>query len=74
MDKSTIENLRKFYELTYQQQDSSAVVVVEMGEVDYANNDTIKEFNAKGYRLFDSNKFGTMIDGTIGEFLVFVKR
>ncbi len=74
MEKSTIENLRKFYEQTYQQQDSSVIVVVEIGEVDYANNATIKEYNAKGYRLFDSNKFGTAIDGTIGEFLVFVKR
>lgn len=52
MEKSDIESLRKFYELAYQEDDSSAVVVVEYGEVDYTNNKTIKEFKENGYEIY----------------------
>lgn len=58
MEKSDIESLRKFYELAYQEDDSSAVVVVEYGEVDYTNNKTNKEFKENGYEMIDSNRFG----------------
>ena len=73
MEKSEIESLRKFYELAYQEDDSSAVVVVEYGEVDYTNNKTIKEFQKKGYELIDTNAFGEGFK-QIGEFLVFAKK
>jgi hypothetical protein len=73
MEKSDIENLRKLYELSYQEGDSTAIVVVEYGEVDYENNETIKEYRNKGYKLIDSNCFGEGLE-QIGEFLVFVKR
>jgi hypothetical protein len=73
MDKNDIESLRKFYELTYQQDDSSAVVVVEYGEVDYSNNATIKDYQEKGYTLIDSNAFGEGFN-KIGEFMVFAKK
>jgi hypothetical protein len=73
MEKSDIESLRKFYELAYREEDSSAVVVVEMGEVDYANNKTIKEFQENGYEMIDSNRFGEGFR-QIGEFLVFAKK
>jgi len=72
MEKSDIESLRKFYELAYQEDDSSAVVVVEYGEVDYTNNKTIKEFKENGYEMIDSNRFGEGFK-QIGEFLVFAK-
>ena len=72
MEKSDIESLRKFYELAYQEDDSSAVVVVEYGEVDYTNNKTIKEFKENGYEMIDSNRFGEGVK-QIGEFLVFAK-
>ena len=83
MDKNTIEALRKMQELNYRQLDSSAVVVAEMGEVDYSTaemgevdystNETIKNYTNEGYKLFDTNKFGV---GPLqcGEFLVFVKK
>jgi predicted DNA-binding WGR domain protein len=73
MEKSDIESLRKFYELAYQEDDSSAVVVVEYGEVDYTNNKTIKEFKENGYEKIDSNRFGEGFK-QIGEFLVFAKK
>ena len=73
MEKSDIESLRKFYELAYREEDSSAVVVVEYGEVDYANNQTIKDYQDKGYELIDSNRFGEGLK-QIGEFLVFAKK
>lgn len=73
MEKSDVESLRKFYELAYQENDSSAVVVVEYGEVDYTNNKTIKEFLEKGYEMIDSNRFGEGFK-QIGEFLVFVRK
>ena len=73
MEKSDIESLRKFYELAYQEDDSSAVVVVEYGEVDYTNNKTIKEFKENGYEMIDSNRFGEGFK-QIGEFLVFAKK
>ena len=73
MEKSDIESLRKFYELAYQEDDSSAVVVVEYGEVDYANNATIKDYREKGYELIDTNAFGEGFK-QIGEILVFAKK
>lgn len=72
MDKSDIENLRRFYELSYQEDDSSAIVVVELGEVDFENNETITNYRNKGYKLIDSNRFGEGLN-VVGEFLVFVK-
>ena len=51
MDKDTIEALRKIQELNYRQLDSSAVVVAEMGEVDYSTNETIKKYTSEGYKL-----------------------
>ena len=73
MDKDTIEALRKMQELNYRQLDSSAVVVAEMGEVDYSTNETIRKYTNDGYKLYDTNKFGV---GQLqcGEFLVFVKK
>jgi predicted DNA-binding WGR domain protein len=73
MEKSDIESLRKFYELAYQEDDSTAIVVVQYGEVDYANNETIKEYQNKGYVLIDTNRFGEGFK-QIGEFLVFAKK
>jgi hypothetical protein len=72
MDKEMIEALRKMQELNYRQLDSSAIVVVEMGEVDYSTNETVRNYANKGYKLYDTNKFGV---GPLqcGEFLVFVK-
>jgi hypothetical protein len=72
MDKETIEALRKMQELNYRQLDSSAIVVVEMGEVDYTTNETIRKYMNNGYKLLDTNRFGV---GPLqcGEFLVFVK-
>ena len=72
MDKFDIENLRRFYELSYQEDDSSAIVEVELGKVDYENNETIKNYRNKGYKLIDSNRFGEGLN-VIGELLVFVK-
>lgn len=73
MDKNTIEALRKMQELSYRQLNSSAVVVAEMGEVDYSTNETVRKYTNEGYKLFDTNKFGV---GPLqcGEFLVFVKK
>lgn len=72
MDKTDIENLRKLYELSYQENDSSAIVIVELGEVDFEKNETIKSYRNKGYKLIDSNHFGEGLN-VIGELLVFVK-
>jgi hypothetical protein len=73
MDKDTIEALRKMQELNYRQLDSSAVVVAEMGAVDYSTNETIRKYTNDGYKLYDTTKFGV---GALqcGEFLVFVKK
>ena len=73
MDKDTIEVLRKMQELNYRQVDSSAIVVAEMGEVDYSTNETIRKYKDNGYKLLDTNRFGV---GPVqcGEFLVFVKK
>ncbi len=71
MEKDTIELLRRFYELTYRQDNATAIVVsAELGEVDA----TIKEYQEKGYVLYDSNRFGAMGEGAMGEFLVFIKK
>lgn len=72
MDKELIETLREMYEQDYRMIDSSAEVVVELGEVDYATNPTIKEYQRKGYKLVDANGFG---EGArqCGEFLVFIR-
>lgn len=72
MDKTDIENLRKLYELSYQENDSSVIVIVELGEVDYEKNETITNYRNKGYKLIDSNRFGEGLD-VVGEFLVFAK-
>ena len=72
MDKEYIETLRMMHELEYRQIDSSAVVVVEMGEVDYETSETVRKYTSNGYKLFDSNRFGAGA-GVFGEFLVFVK-
>lgn len=72
MDNSYIEILRSMQEQQYREIDSSAIVTVESGLVDYDNNETIKEYKSKGYKLFDSNRFGKGLE-PIGEFLVFVK-
>lgn len=73
MDKNEIEILRMMQEQGYREIDSSAIVVAELGVVDYSSNVTIKDYLSKGYKLFDSNRFG---EGSqqIGEFLVFVKK
>ena len=73
MDKDTIEALRRMQELNYRQVDSSAIVVAEMGEVDYSTNETIRKYKDNGYKLLDTNRFGV---GPVqcGEFLVFVKK
>ena len=57
----------------YREIDSSAIVVAELGVVDYSTNETIKKYTNEGYKLFDTNKFGV---GPLqcGEFLVFVKK
>ena len=55
MDNKIIEELRKIHEIEYRQIDSSAIVVVALGEIDYETNDTIKMYKSKGYKLFDSN-------------------
>ncbi len=71
MDKKEIEGLRNFYEVAYRKEDTTVVVVAsEISEIDA----TIEEYQEKGYMLYDSNRFGTMGDGAIGEFLVFVKK
>ncbi len=71
MEKDTIEQLRKFYELAYRQEDGTAVVVAsEINEVDA----TIKKYQEKGYTLSDSNRYGTMGEGSVGELLVFTKK
>ena len=72
MDNSYIEILRSIQEQQYREIDSSAIVTVESSLVDYDNNETIKEYKSKGYKLFDSNRFGEGLE-PIGEFLVFVK-
>ena len=53
MDNKIIEELRKIHEIEYRQIDSSAIVVVALGEIDYETNDTIKMYKSKGYKLFD---------------------
>ncbi len=71
MDKNTIEQLRKLHELTYRQEDNTVVVVAsDIKEVDA----TIKKYQEKGYAFSDSNRYGTMGEGTVGEFLVFTKK
>jgi hypothetical protein len=73
MDKNEIEILRMMQEQGYREIDSSAIVVAELGVVDYSTNETIKKYTNEGYKLFDTNKFGV---GPLqcGEFLVFVKK
>ena len=73
MDKDYIEALRKIYEMGYRETDGSAIVVAELGEVDYETNETIQKFVNDGYKLIDSNSFG---EGSqvCGDFLVFVKK
>lgn len=73
MDKEFIEGYRKILEMSYREIDSSAIVVVELGEVDYETNETIKKYRSKGYKLMDANRFGEGLE-QIGECLVFVKR
>ena len=72
MDKKEIEILRMMQEQGYREIDSSAIVVAELGKVDYSTNATIKDYVNKGYKLLDSNRFGEGFE-QIGEFLVFVK-
>ncbi len=70
MDKNDIEELRRFYEMIYRQENSTAIVVVaELEEVDTI----IGKYYEKGYAFFDSNRFGAMGARDVGEFLVFVK-
>ena len=73
MEKNEIEILRMMQEQGYREIDSSAIVVAELGVVDYSTNETIKKYTNEGYKLFDTNKFGV---GPLqcGEFLVFVKK
>ena len=73
MDKDYVEELRKMYEVSYREIESSAVVVTEMGEVDYSTNSTIQKYIGDGYKLIDSNRFGEGLE-PCGEFLVFVKK
>ncbi len=71
MEKNTIEQLRNFYEVAYRKEDTTAVVVAsEISEIDA----TVKEYHEKGYMLYDSNRFGTMGEGAVCDFLVFVKK
>jgi hypothetical protein len=72
MDKEFIEGYRKILEMSYREIDSSAIVVVELGEVDYETNETIKKYRSKGYKLMDANRFGEGLE-QIGECLVFIK-
>ena len=72
MDKDTIEALRKMQELDYRQRYSSAIVVVEMGEVNYETNETVRKYIDSGYKLLDANRFGVGPQ-LCGEFLVFIK-
>ena len=73
MEKNEIEILLMMQEQGYREIDSSAIVVAELGVVDYSTNETIKKYTNEGYKLFDTNKFGV---GPLqcGEFLVFVKK
>jgi len=73
MDNKIIEELRKIHEIEYRQIDSSAIVVVALGEIDYETNDTIKMYKSKGHKLFDTNRFGEGLH-QCGEFLVFVRK
>ena len=73
MEKNEIEILLMMQEQGYREIDSSAIVVAELGVVDYSTNETIKKYTNEGYKMFDTNKFGV---GPLqcGEFLVFVKK
>lgn len=57
MDNKIIEELRKIHEIEYRQIDSSAIVVVALGEIDYETNDTIKMYKSKGQMLMPGQEY-----------------
>ncbi len=72
LDRKEIESMRRMHERNYQEDNPTAVVVVEFGQVDYDTCPTVKDYQERGYRLYDANAFGNQ-DGCVGEFLVFIK-
>lgn len=72
MDDNNLEELRQFYEKQYQTKDRTAEVVVVLGYVDYTDHPAIKEYEQRGYTLYDALVFGRGEEW--GEVLIFIKR
>ena len=72
MDDNNLEELRQFYEKQYQTKDSTAEAVVVLGYVDYTAHPAIKEYEQRGYTLYDALVFGRGEEW--GEVLIFIKR
>lgn len=71
MDDNNLEELRQFCEKQYQTKDSTAEAVVVLGYVDYTDNPANKEYEQRGYTLYDALVFGRGEEW--GEVLIFVK-
>lgn len=72
MKDNTLEDLRKFYELQYRKEDSTAEAVVVLGYVDYSDHPAVKDYERRDFILHDAIVFGRGEDW--GEVLIFVKR
>ncbi len=73
MDKDFIENLRRMHEDAYRKIDSSAVVVIVMGDADSELKRVVESYKTRGYMLVDINNFG-MGSTYLGKFLVFFRQ
>ena len=58
MDDNNLEELRQFYEKQFQTKDRTAEAVVVLGYIDYTDHPAIKEYEQRGYTLYDALVFG----------------
>ena len=74
MDAKLIESMRFMNQVSaWETYGKDAVAVVSQGTPgEYADNPTVKDFEAKGYKLVDANMFGQGNES--GEILVFARQ
>ena len=72
MDDNDLEELRQFYEKQFQTKDRTAEAVLVLGYIDYTDHPAIKEYEQRGYTLYDALVFGRGEEW--GEVLIFIKR
>ena len=73
MDEKLIEGMRRMNQIgAWEAYGKDAIAVVSQGTLgEYTDNPTVKEYEAKDYKLRDANMFGQ--GDETGEILIFVK-